>query len=45
MYIQYQYGRTALHWAVEGGHADCVRLLARAGVDMEAIQDVRQDHV
>ena len=36
-----QLGRTALIWAAERNHTDCVRLLVEAGADMEVKNSVR----
>jgi hypothetical protein len=34
------YGRTALQWASEGGHADTVRVLVELGASVEAVDKV-----
>ena len=40
-----QYGRTALIFATENGHAECVRLLLNYGADKNAKNNVRSSVV
>jgi ankyrin repeat protein len=40
--FQTQGGDTALMWAAESGHADCVRALVEAGANKYAKNKVRQ---
>jgi hypothetical protein len=35
-----EYGRTALMWASEGGHAETVRVLVELGASLEAVDKV-----
>ena len=39
-----QDGWTALMWAAERGHADCVQLLIDAGADKDVRNEVRVSH-
>ncbi len=38
---QTQSGRTALIFAAQNGHAECVRLLLEVGADKDAVDNVR----
>jgi hypothetical protein len=39
-----EYGKTALLWASEGGHAETVRVLAELGASVEAVDNTVNIH-
>lgn len=45
MFSLLQNGDTGVHVAAEKGHADCLRVLAAAGADKEARNNVRRPSV